>query len=304
MDAGSFADFTAHASLSIHEALVETPPPAPLEAILDAQRTESFARRERLEAASSEPFEPWLARWFSQLDGLRGLRAADVGADVGASRAVGGGAGAVIGADIGAVVLAGGLARRMGGVDKALASFRGRPMVAHVVDAIGPRVAALVVNTNRPGSAYDALGVVTVGDAHAGHPGPLAGLAAGIDALGTPFVFMCPCDSPFVTGELVERLAAGIGGADVACAHDGERLQPVFALVRASAAGSLEAFLAAGERKIDAWYATLDTVEVRVPELAGAFANFNTADELGAAERIEGGTDGGVEPVAPDAASA
>ena len=284
VDAGSFAEFTAHASLRIHEELVETPPPAALEASLDAERLESFARRERLEAASDEPFEPWLARWFAQLDGVRGAgsaKDAPMGGD------------AVIGADVGAVVLAGGLARRMGGVDKALVPFLGRPMVAHVVERIRPHVAALVVNTNRDVGAYAGLGVRTVADAHADHPGPLAGLAAGLAALGTPYVFMCPCDSPFASGELVERLAAGIAGHDVAVAHDGTRLQPVFALVRASVGASLDAFLAGGGRKIDAWYATLDAVEVRVPELAAAFANFNTAAELEAAE---------LEAVGPDAA--
>ena len=287
VDAGSFAEFTSHASLRIHEGLVETPPPAALEASLDAERLESFARRDRLEAASDGAFEPWLARWFAQLDGVRGRGAstgAPKGAPAGAPTAAPARGDAVIGADVGAVVLAGGLARRMGGIDKALVPFLGRPMVAHVVERVRPHVAALVVNTNRDAGAYAELGVRTVADAHADHPGPLAGLAAGLAALGTPYVFMCPCDSPFASGELVERLAVGIGDRDVAVAHDGERLQPVFALVRASIRASLDAFLAGGGRKIDAWYATLDAVEVRVPELAGAFANFNTAAELAAAE--------------------
>ena len=268
-DAGSFSEFTSHLSLAHHESLVEAPPPAALGAALDLERARSFERRDALEAQTrlADGFEPWLARHFAQLDAVRGAPAD-----------------AAIGADIGAVVLAGGLARRMGGVDKALVPFRGRPMVAHAIEAIRPVVARLVVNTNRPdAAAYGALGAPTVADGHADHPGPLAGLAAGIGALGTRWVFMCPCDSPFVTGELVERLAAAIGTHEVACAHDGERLQPAFALVRADVAGSLDAFLAGGGRKIDAWYATLDAIEVRVPEHAGAFANFNTAEELAAA---------------------
>ncbi len=275
-ETGSFAEFTSHASLAHHEWLAEAPPPAPLLERLETQTRDSLARRDALDGASEEAFEPWLAHWFSQLDGVRG----EAGRE------------GVIGADIGAVVLAGGLARRMGGVDKALVPFRGRAMVEHVVYAVRPAVSALVVNTNRDPSAYAWLGVPTVADAHADHPGPLAGLAAGIAALGTPWVFMCPCDSPFVGVALVERLSAAIGEHDVACAHDGERLQPVFALVRASVADSLEAFLGSGGRKIDAWYATLDTVEVRVPELAAAFANFNTADELRNAEDGSGAETG------------
>gem|GEM_PF-567991 len=150
--------------------------------------------------------------------------------------------------DVGAVVLAGGLARRMGGDDKGLIPLAGRPMVAHVIAAIQPAVAALVINANRNHDRYAQYGVPIVKDAHADYPGPLAGLAAGIEALGTSLVFMCPCDSPFVSAALVNTLVDGIGDADVSAAHDGDRLQPVFAVVRSHCAQSLLAFLASGER--------------------------------------------------------
>lgn len=198
--------------------------------------------------------------------------------------------------DVGAVVLAGGLARRMGGDDKGLIPLAGRPMVAHVIAAIQPAVAALVINANRNHDRYAQYGVPIVKDAHADYPGPLAGLAAGIEALGTSLVFMCPCDSPFVSAALVNTLVDGIGDADVSAAHDGDRLQPVFAVVRSHCAQSLLAFLASGERKIDRWYAGERFVAVDASEHRECFENINTANELAKAERAMAGGDRGVLP--------
>jgi len=189
----------------------------------------------------------------------------------------------------GAVVLAGGLARRMGGRDKGLLLLDGRALVSHVLDAIAPAVDGSVINANRHAERYAAFGVPVVADAHADFPGPLAGLAAGIDALDTATVFMCPCDSPFVSAALVRTLARGLAAAEshvpIACAHDGERLQPVFALVRRECRTSLHDWLASGRRKIDAWYAEAGFVPVDCRAHTRSFVNINTEQERLAAEQ-------------------
>lgn len=158
-------------------------------------------------------------------------------------------------------------------------------MVEHVIEAIRPAVGTLVINANRNHEHYAQYGLAVVRDAHADHPGPLAGLAAGIEALDTPLVFMCPCDSPFVTAALVGTLVEGLGDAAIAAPHDGDRLQPVFALVRRECAPSLLAFLAAGERKIDRWYAGEHFVAVDAKAHSECFRNINTAEELAAVEQ-------------------
>lgn len=191
---------------------------------------------------------------------------------------------------LGAVVLAGGLARRMGGVDKGLVPLGGRPMIEHVLGAVRPAVDALVVNANRSTDAYAAIArdhdATLVADRHAGHLGPLAGLAAGLHALDTTRAFLCPCDSPFVDAALVARLAEACTAPDVdiAVAHDGERLQPVFCVVERRLLDSLEAFLEAGERKIDRWYAGEAMRAVDCADLAVSFRNVNTEEERAAAE--------------------
>ena len=209
------------------------------------------------------------------------------------------------GGALGAVLLAGGLARRMGGVDKGLVTLGGRTMIERVIDAVDPHVDALVIVANRNAGAYAAFGPPVVPDRLAGHLGPLAGLAAGLHALDTRRAFMCPCDSPFVDPRLAPRLddACAALGVEVAVAHDGERLQPVFAVVRRETLDSLERFLAAGRRKIDAWYAERAAVEVDCRDLADSFRNINTEAERAAAEaELDGAVAAGAAAGAGDGA--
>ncbi len=188
---------------------------------------------------------------------------------------------------VGAVVLSGGLARRMGGQDKGLVEIGGKPMANWALDAIRSQVHTVVINANRNHDAYAALGCEVVADRHSGHVGPLAGLSAALHHLDTDYVFMCPCDSPFIDGSIVGMLgmAALEQRADIAVAHDGERMQPVFCLAHRRTLCSLDAYLVSGERKIDRWYATQNTVEVDCVAVIDSFRNINTEEERQAAEQ-------------------
>src|SRR5947199_9836133 len=181
------------------------------------------------------------------------------------------------------IVLAGGLGRRMGGVDKGLQPLHGKPMIEHVLARFAPQVDEIVINANQNHDRYAAFGHRVVPDRVAGYAGPLAGLHAGLAAVSRPLAATVPCDSPFLPADLVERLQGALGTNDLAVARTGCRAPPVFALVRRSAAAHLEAFLAGGGRKIDAWYASLKAVEVNFDDEADAFRNINTLEELGRA---------------------
>ena len=188
-------------------------------------------------------------------------------------------------ADITGLVLAGGLGRRMSadgnGINKALQVFKGRPMIAHVIERLAPQVDQLIVNANRDLPRIEALGHPVITDRTDDFAGPLAGLQAGLHAAITEWVLTAPCDSPFLPMDLAARLgaAADAGGADIAVVKTGGRAQPVFALVRRRLCGSLEQFLESGGRKIDAWYAPLAMVEVEFEDEAG-FRNINTPADL------------------------
>jgi molybdopterin-guanine dinucleotide biosynthesis protein A len=178
------------------------------------------------------------------------------------------------------IVLAGGQGRRMGGVDKGLQALRGRPMVEWVLERLAPQVSEVIVNANQNTQAYEKYGHRVVRDEIAGFAGPLAGLHAGLKAAKHPLVVTVPCDSPFLPGDLVLRLKNSLSEKDLAVAKTGDQAHPVFALMKREVRESLEAFLAAGGRKIDAWYAALKVVEVSFDDEADAFRNINTLDEL------------------------
>jgi molybdopterin-guanine dinucleotide biosynthesis protein A len=184
---------------------------------------------------------------------------------------------------ISGIVLAGGLGRRMGGVDKGLQLLHGKPMIEHVLARLAPQVGEIVINANQNLDRYGSLGYRVVSDRVSGFAGPLAGLHAGLGAIAHPLGVTVPCDSPFLPSDLVERLHKSLGDNDLAVAKTGDQAHPVFALVRKTVNSNLEAFLGSGGRKIDAWYSSLRVVEVSFDDEADAFRNINTLEELGRA---------------------
>jgi molybdopterin-guanine dinucleotide biosynthesis protein A len=180
------------------------------------------------------------------------------------------------------LILAGGQGRRMGGVDKGLQEFRGKRLVDHVYTRLAPQVSEVIINANQNHDAYSSFGVRVVSDAIGGYAGPLAGLHAGLSAARLPYLATVPCDSPFLPGDLVARLYAGLdeSAADIAVVKTGRWQQPVFCLARRDVLGHLADYLNAGGRKVDAWYATLRVAEVAFDDEADAFSNINTSDEL------------------------
>lgn len=188
------------------------------------------------------------------------------------------------------VVLAGGLGRRMGGVDKGLQPLRGRPMVAWVLERFAPQVDEVLINANQNPERYGAFGYRVVPDRVGGFAGPLAGLHRGLAEAAYPLVATVPCDSPFLPTDLVARLRSALEAqqADLAVARTGDQPHPVFCLCRGALLPHLQRFLEGGGRKIDAWYASLQVVEVAFDDQPEAFSNINTPEELSASERRAG----------------
>jgi molybdopterin-guanine dinucleotide biosynthesis protein A len=181
------------------------------------------------------------------------------------------------------LVLAGGQGRRMGGVDKGLQVLRGKAMAQWALERLAPQVDEVLINCNQNLESYARFGHRLVTDEIGGFAGPLAGLHAGLKAASHPLVVTVPCDSPFLPHDLVERLEKQLGEKDLAVAKTGAQPHPVFSLVRRDVLENLEQFLRNGGRKIDAWYASLRTVEVNFDDEADAFRNINTLEELGKA---------------------
>jgi molybdopterin-guanine dinucleotide biosynthesis protein A len=180
------------------------------------------------------------------------------------------------------VILAGGLGRRMGGIDKGLQELRGQPMVYRVIERLAPQVDELLINANRNVERYAAFGHRVVPDQIPDYAGPLAGLHAALSAAAQPLVATVPCDSPFLPADLVSRLFSALTAtnADLAVARTFDQPHPVFCLCKREVLPHLSEFLASGGRKFDRWYATLKVVEVAFDDEAEAFENINTREEL------------------------
>jgi len=193
-------------------------------------------------------------------------------------------------ATVSGIVLAGGQGSRMGGIDKGLQAFRGKPMVEHVIERLGPQVDELLINANRNPGDYARFGYRVIADEIPGFAGPLAGFERGLAHAMGELVVTVPCDSPFLPADLVSRLHAALVKADaqIAVAKTGDQAHPVFCLMQRSVAGSLREFLGSGQRKIDKWYAALRLEEVPFDDEAEAFLNINTREELASLEPRKG----------------
>ena len=179
-----------------------------------------------------------------------------------------------------AVVLAGGQGRRMGGADKGLMDYQGRPLIEWVLAALTPQVDALVISANRNLDLYAAYGHRVLPDTLSDFPGPLAGVLAALQAVAADWLVVVPCDTPHLPPDLVHRLLAAAQREDVplAVAADDVRVHPSCFIVRTDQRDKLAAFLARGERAVRHWQAGLASTTVRFD--AAGFANLNQPTDL------------------------
>jgi molybdenum cofactor guanylyltransferase len=192
--------------------------------------------------------------------------------------------------DITALVLAGGKSRRMGGRDKGLLPFGDGLLVERVLAGILPQVATALISANRNQDAYRRLGFPVIADPLDDFQGPLAGFLAGLENMRTDYLLTLPCDGPVIAGDLAQRLATGLidAGADIAVAHDGHRLQPVYAMLHRRVLPDLRLALEQGERKIDRWYPRNQWITVDFSDVPEQFNNINTPEDYAGVSQAPG----------------
>lgn len=172
----------------------------------------------------------------------------------------------------------------MGGQDKGLVEIDGKPMVVYTVEALRPQCQTVIINANRNAERYRELcGCDVVADSLGDFAGPLAGMASAMQAAGTPFILTAPCDSPLVSARLGARLYEALEkeDAELSVAHDGSRMQPVFALLRCELLGSMVRYLESGNSKIDTWYARHRAALGDFSDEPEMFLNVNTPEDRG-----------------------
>jgi molybdopterin-guanine dinucleotide biosynthesis protein A len=193
------------------------------------------------------------------------------------------------------LLLAGGLARRMGGGDKPLRTIAGRSILAHVIERLAPQCGGLVVNANGDPARFADYGLPVVADSVPDFAGPLAGILAGLDWMadnrpGTEWLVSVAADTPFIPRDLVARLheAREEQGVPLACAASGGWTHPVIGLWSVSLRDDLRrALTVEDERKIDRWTARHGCASAEWPvEPVDPFFNANRPEDLDEAERL------------------
>jgi len=191
-----------------------------------------------------------------------------------------------------AVILAGGLARRMGGGDKAMRPVAGRPLLDHLLDRLRPQVARIILNANGDPSRFASYGLPVIPDTLPDNPGPLAGILAAMEhaaAAGLPDILSVTGDAPFIPLDLLARLRAArdAAGTPLACARSGGRTHPPIGLWPVALRDELRVALLAGERRIDRWTARHGCAVADWPAIpCDPFFNANAPEDLVEAERL------------------
>jgi molybdopterin-guanine dinucleotide biosynthesis protein A len=193
------------------------------------------------------------------------------------------------------LILAGGLARRMGGGDKPRTMIGGATILSRVIERMAAQCARLILNANGGPARFADTGLPVIADDVPGFAGPLAGVLAGLDwaAAHAPelgYVASVPGDCPFLPRDLVARLhgARQAEGQPLACARSGEWRHPVVGLWPVTLRADLRRALTdQGLRKIELWTARHGVALAEWPaEPVDPFFNVNTPEDAAAAERL------------------
>jgi molybdopterin-guanine dinucleotide biosynthesis protein A len=193
------------------------------------------------------------------------------------------------------LILAGGLARRLGGGDKPLTAIGGRSILERALERMTPQCGGIVVNANGDPARFAGTGVPVVPDDVEGFVGPLAGILAGLDwaaanAPGVRYIASVPGDCPFLPKNLVARLHEARAAADrpLACAKSGDWRHPVVALWRVDLRVDLRhALVEEGLRKIEVWTARHGVALAEWPDKpVDPFFNVNTPEDVAAAIQL------------------
>ena len=193
------------------------------------------------------------------------------------------------------VILAGGRATRMGGGDKGLRMVGGRRLIDHVIDRLAPQCGGLAINANGDPARLAGFGLPVLPDSLADHPGPLAGVLAGLDwaaALGATAIVTAAADTPFFPTDLVARLRAGAGPSGLCLAASPDetgRVQrhPTFGLWPVALRDDLRAALVGGLRKIVIWTDAHGAGQVVFDSAPfDPFFNVNTPEDIMTAEAL------------------
>ncbi len=183
------------------------------------------------------------------------------------------------------LILAGGAGRRVGGQDKGLVLWQGKPLISHVAARLQAQTSTLIISCNRNIEQYKSLGFPIVEDQRSGFEGPLAGIEAAKSRITTSYVAVVACDTPLLPDDLVQRLLAPLcadteDAPVVSFAHDGQRNQYLCAVIKTECLTDLSDFLQQGHRAVKHWYRQNPHVSVDFSDEYDSFQNHNYLNSI------------------------
>lgn len=178
------------------------------------------------------------------------------------------------------VILAGGMARRMGGQEKGLLQYQGKSLISHVITRLGPQLATLLINANRHHEEYARFGYPIFADREGNYLGPLAGVLAAFDHCHSDWILTVPTDAPHLSPQLVSRLASHVTTTKIYAVRCQHEWQPLFALWPRQIVPALESFLANGKRAVMDFLQEQHAIGVDFSDQLSTFSNINTPEDL------------------------
>mgnify|MGYP001201536125 CR=1 FL=1 len=184
------------------------------------------------------------------------------------------------------LILAGGNARRMGGVDKGLVKVKGDFLISHAIVRIQSQVEFLIINANRNINTYKTLSDIVIQDRTNQRLGPLGGIQAGLYNCKTPYMISVPCDVPKIPLNICNRLYESLRENDADSAmpftldsEGNKRTHPAILLLKKELIECLDSYLESGGRKIDQWTREFKCTQVLFNN-AEDFLNINKLEDI------------------------
>lgn len=186
---------------------------------------------------------------------------------------------------ISAVVLAGGLGRRMGYVDKGLQAFNGKTLIEQVLQSIAPQVDEIIISCNQNHARYKTFGYPLVKDYRDDFAGPLAGIFSAVEKISYKLCLIVPCDMPYLPADFVQQLLDHkLPDRPISISNNGKR-QPLLSLVDTESIGEIEARLRNGQHAVHQWLTDQNGTELNYKQsqfdgMSDPFLNINTQQDL------------------------
>lgn len=175
------------------------------------------------------------------------------------------------------IILAGGEGKRVDGADKGLVLYKYIPLIEHVLSSIKPQVDEIVISANRNIDIYKEYGYKVIVDAAEDYKGPLAGIAAALPYCTYDRVLIVPCDMPYLSDNIVEKLS-GKADKDISIVESDNKMQLVF-LMHKKLLTSIQQSLESEQLRLMQWVKSHQPAVIKFAD-DSAFKNFNNRDDI------------------------